>query len=383
MLSSKFIMKRRELFVYIAVFLYCTALFFKRTSIPIDQNILNKIMTISAVISLGNVIFDLEMSLKQWLITVMLGGFLFIDSIPTGNHELLYLFILIWSCRNVDKNKLMRYIYTIIIVLTLFIALFTGIGLIENERFVQNGVRVRYGLGYNVWSILPFQFYSICMYYMYFSKKVVRLDKIIFMSLCSVWIGIVTDTKTSIVITIVGLCTMYIVQSKKIINWKQLKILVLLPEVIAACSLFMTLGYINGNVLFQKLNILMNYRLMYQSIGLEKYGVSIFANGNYRVSAESGNYFGIDNQYMNLAIAWGISALIIVLIIYSHLIRYCLINKNIKLLIIVIIMVFMGIMWSRMLVLVEAAYLICFSDLFANANSTKQKLKCRREKISE
>ena len=88
-----------------------------------------------------------------------------------------------------------------------------------------------------------------------------------------------------------------------------------------------------------------------------------FENKNYYLGPS--NYFCKEtNNYINLLIAWGIVALIVILFVYSYLIKYCIRMENIKLLIIIMIFVFTAIMWSRLLVLIEAEYLVCFSEAF-------------------
>lgn len=366
---------RNELLVYTAIFLYCAALFLKRTSVPFDQNILNKVMTCSAMLSLLNIFFDSKMTLRQWLLSFVLGALFFIDSLPTGNHEILYLFILIWSCRNVEKESLMKYIFLIVVVMTLLLGMFTAAGFVDNEVSVQGNERVRYGLGYNVWSILPFQLYSICMFYVYFAKKKVQLYTIFLMLLLSAVIGVLTSTKTSFLLSSIGLLIMYFFQKRKIRHWNRLKWMTMIPTILTVCSFAMTILYANGNALLNKLNIILNYRLTYQSIGLKEYGIDIFANPDMKSVIDEADYFGIDNQFMNLAVTWGIIALIIVVLIYSYLIRYCILNENIKLLIIVIAMMLMAMMWSRLLVLIEAEYLVCFSDIFSKP---KQKVRLNK-----
>ena len=151
-------LKRRELLIYIAIFLYSVALFLKRVNLPINQNLLNKTMMLGTLIALANIIFDRKMNPKQWILTAVIGLLLLVDSLPTGNHELFYLFIIIWSCRNLEKRALMKYIFGIVLIMTLLTGYLTCLGIVKNDVFILNETRVRYGLGYNVWSILPFQF---------------------------------------------------------------------------------------------------------------------------------------------------------------------------------------------------------------------------------
>lgn len=131
--------------------------------------------------------------------------------------------------------------------------------------------------------------------------------------------------------------------------------------------------YAKGNNFFVKLNDTLNNRLIYPAIGLEQYGINIWANPDFEMIANADEYFGIDNNYMNLLIAWGIVGLVVVLFMYSYLIRYCIENENLKLLIIVTYMSVIALMWSRLLVLIEAEYIVCFSNVFSTDRQKKQK----------
>lgn len=365
-MSIRIAIKKREIFIFGAIFLYCAALFLKRTSISLNQIILNKIMTIATIMALVNIFIDAKMTLKQWTLFGITGILLFLDSLPTGNHEILYLFIIIWGCRNVDKEIMMKFIFDIVMILTLIIAICVIFGLVENKQFVLNGIRERKGLGYSVWSILPFQFFSLCILYIYFHKKKVRLYKVILINIAAIYIGIVTDTKTSIIATVFCTLVIYGMQNIHIKSWKRLRWMMILPEMLAAVSFLITYFFTKGNFFLEKINLLLNHRFMYQSFGLNRYGISLFANPNVEISMIEGNYFGIDNQYMNLLITWGVAALIIVLLIYSYLISYCIKYKNIKLLVIVLSMLMIAMIWSRLIVLIEAEYLVCFGEVFAN-----------------
>lgn len=373
--------KVRELFVYISFFLYCVALFFKRVNLPLDQAVLNKVMTVAALIAVTNIILDFRMGICQIFLTAFVGMFLLVDSLPTGNHELLYLFFLIWSCRNIDNKKIIKFIFGIVLVMTCLVGILTFGGVIENEMVIQNDTRIRYGMGYNVWSILPFQFMSLCMMYFYLSKKKIRIVQMVGLICLSYFIGVVTDTKSSVIITAVGIVCLYLSERIRVKNWKKLRWITLIPVILTLLSLVATYLYSKGIGLFIKLNAISNNRLVYPALGFSRYGVGLLANPDVEVSADPSSYFGIDNNYINLLIVWGVIALIVVLFMYSYIIRYCLENEDIKLLVIVLIMLGTALMWSRLLVLIEAEYLICFSNVFATPTRRKKRIcKMAREK---
>lgn len=361
--------KQREVFVYVAVFLYCVALFLKRVNIPLDQNVLNKIMTIGTMLCVANIFFDRTMNFKGILLTFVIGVLLLVDSLPTGNHEILYLFLMIWGCKNIDNKKLIATIFYIVLGMTILTALGTLFGVVNNELFVQNGNRYRYGLGYTSWSILPFQFFSLCMLYICCKKKPARIYHIFIMSVLAIIIGILTDTKTSIVITILGVCLLYYFQNKKIKKWNRLKILMILPTILTVMSFFLTYLYDTGNAFVAKINIFLNYRIMFQSIGISEYGIGLWANPE-AVAAVSitESYYAIDNQFINLAVNWGVTALVFVVFLYTWLIYYFIKIQDQKMLVFVILMLGMALIWSRLLVLIEAEILICFSDVFSVGN---------------
>lgn len=367
-----FNVKQREIVIYAAIMLYCVALFLKRVNMPLDQHVLNKIMTLGAMLSVANIVFDNKMSFRRVLLTAGIGFLLFLDSVPTGNHEILYWFIMIWGCRNIANERLIRYVFKLVLAMTILIAVGTVFGIVDNELFIQNGNRYRYGLGYSPWSILPFQFFSLSMMYMCLKKKNTPFLHVFIMSVLAVVIGVLTDTKTSIVITIFGVFGLYFLQNIEIKNWRKLKILMLFPGFLVALSFLLTYLYDQGNAFVARLNVFLNYRIMYQSIGISKYGIGLWANweaSTFVSTAEE--YYGIDNQFVNLAVNWGWVALAFVVILYTWLIFYLIKIQDKKLLFFVLLMLCMAMMWSRLLVLIEAGFVVCFSDVFSERMSDR------------
>lgn len=369
---NKWNVKQREVFVYVAVFLYCAALFLKRVNLPLNEGVLNKIMTLGAMLCVANIFFDRTINIRGIILSLVTGFLLLVDSLPTGSHEILYLFFIIWGCRNVDNKKIIKNIFYIVLVMTVITALGTLFGVVNNELFVQNGDRYRYGLGYTPWSILPFQFMSLCMLYVCCRKKKTPLLHILVMSVLAIVIGVLTDTKTSIVMTLFGLCVLYYFQDRKIKNWKRLKILVITPTFLAALSFFATYLYNTGNAVVAKINIFLNYRITYQSVGIARYGIGLWANPETLTAVSTAEaYYGIDNQFVALAVNWGLVALAFVLVLYTWLISYLIKQQDQKMLIFVMLMLFMALMWSRLLVLIEVEFVVCFSDVFSSRRVEK------------
>lgn len=367
-----FTVKCREVAVYIAILLYCAGLFLKRVNLPLDQFLLNKVMTLGALLAVANILIDSSMEVKQWIMTIIIGGLFLIDSLPTGNHELLYLFFIIWSCRNVEKDKMIRFIFGLVLTMTIAVALLSFTGIIKNELFIVEETRRRYSLGYSVWSILPFQYLGLCLIYLYNKRKNIWIGEVLILNVIAAAIGVLTDTKSSILFTVVGTFALYLSRFIKIKKWRKIRWMIWLPEALTLVSMVAVYFYARGNSFFARLNGILNNRLIYPAIGWERYGIGIWANPDFEMIATADEYFGIDNNYMNLLIAWGIVGLLVVLFMYSYLIKYCIENENLKLLIVVTFMVFTAFMWSRLLVLIEAEYIVCFSNVFSSNKPVKQ-----------
>lgn len=365
--------KRREIGVYIAILLYCAGLFLKRVNLPLNQFLLNKVMTLGALLAVANILLDTSMQVRQWIMTMVIGGLLLVDSLPTGNHELLYLFFIIWSCRNVDKDKMIRFIFALVLSMTIAVALLCCVGVINNELFIVEETRRRYSLGYSVWSILPFQYLGLCLIYLYNKQKKIGLAEVLLLNVIGAAIGLLTDTKSSVLFTMVGTFALYLSRFIKIKNWKRLRWAVWLPEALTLVSMLAVFFYARGNGFFVRLNGILNNRLIYPAIGWQRYGIGIWANPDFEMIATADEYFGIDNNYMNLLIAWGIVGLLVVLFMYSYLIKFCIENENLKLLVIVVFMAFTAFMWSRLIVLIEAEYIVCFSNVFTSDRPRKKR----------
>lgn len=363
--------KKREFFVYFAIILYCVGLFLKRVNLPVGEVLFNKMMTLGAVLAVINIFWDYKMEIRQMILTAVIGGLLFVDSVPNGNHEVFYLFLVIWGCRNTDSKKVMKLIFYIVLGLTILNGVLTYMGVVNNELFIQDGNRERYGLGYSSWTILPFQFLSLCMMLLYFTKKI-RLWIVVSLIGIGVWISILTDVKSACPFIVWGILGLYIVQYVRVKEWKKLRFLIFIPEFLLVFSLIVVHFYSKGIQFLGRINEVLNNRLLYPAIGLEKYGIRFFSNPEVKLTGAVDAYFVLDNSYLNLLLVWGIVGISIISIICSYLIYYCIEKEDLKLLMVVIVSLMIALMWSRLLVLIEMEFLICYSDAFMTKTKKKR-----------
>lgn len=379
---DRFAVNHREFLVYVAILLYCTAFFLTRVRIPLSQSIIYKTMFLGAFLALLNVFFDNKFTKKQIFLSLFLGIIILLDALPIRNYEILTLYIIIWGCRGINYEKIIKFILKIVIIMTIATMFLTFCGIVEGNVHVTNFVRTRYDFGYGAWTILPFQYLSLAMMLLYVKKRKANLWNIIILIAIGFVICDWADVKSAKLLLVIGLFGLYACNYIKIKKWQNLKFLILLPELLALISFIATTIYKNTDLeIIQKINSILNNRLMYAAIGLEKYGISLLSNTTFKTIHASDGYFGIDNCYLYLLVAWGIIGLIIIMFIYSYIIHYCIKTENLKLLFITLIMVMNAIMWNRLLVLIEMEMLICFADIFKQKKVTKMGVYRRKRLV--
>ena len=114
--------KKREFLVYLSVFMYCVAYFMSRVKIPLSQPLIYRTMIVAAFLCLFNIIFDSHFTLKQIIISSVVGIFLLMASLPIRNFEILYLFCLVWGCRNLNNDRVIKFVTQIVFVMIMMIA---------------------------------------------------------------------------------------------------------------------------------------------------------------------------------------------------------------------------------------------------------------------
>lgn len=359
------VVKNRELLIYVSVLMYCVAYFMSRVKLPLSQPLIYWTMILAAFICLANVLFDARFTYKQIILSIVVGLLLLVASFPVRNFEILYLYCLIWGCRNLENDKVIKFIVWIIVTLIVITMLLGGVGVVESSVRITNVTRERYDFGYSSWTILPLQYVSTIIFLLYLKKKKIRFRDIIIPIIVGFNICVLADVKTGIVLLVTGTMGLLLCEHIKIRKWKKLYFLVAVPEMLALVSYALVKLYATGQYgILDKVNQALNNRLLYPVRGLESYGVHLLSNPEYKTVHLDSGYFGIDNAYLYMLVAWGVLATIVMLGVYSYIIYYCIREKNLRLLFITLLLVCNAVLWNRVLVLIEYVIVVCFSDAF-------------------
>lgn len=357
--------KKKEILIYISLTLYAVANFFIRTSFYSDSNSqLFKFMTIiSVALMLSNVLFEKSFNIKKILGFLFLAVLFWIDSIPSGWHDFFYIFIIIWGCRNCDFKKIIKYLITLIGVLVIIMFGAYVLGIANNDVHIQ-GSRIRSSLGYTSWTILPFQLFSLSVFYFYVNDKRFFIDRILIYAV-NYFVYLQTDVKTTLPLLIICDILMALGR-KKNFHWNKLKKFVFIPELAALISYIVFAVYLKFDSVKPILNVVFNYRLYNVARAIAAYDVTWLSNPYAEWFASETEYLIVDNSYYYILLTWGILGLILVLGIYSYIIWYSIKIRDNKLFLITLVYVFISLFWSRMFVLSEALMLIVFSRAFSN-----------------
>lgn len=360
--------KKKELLVYISLTLYTIASFFTRTALykESNQGVFQAILLMSVIMMLCTLFSESKISVKRFFLFSLILLLFWVDSIPSGWHEFIYIFIMIWGCRNTDYKRTIRYLIVLMSIFVIVSYLVYRLGIMENVVYTQ-GQRTRNTFGYTSWTILPFQLLSLSVFFLYIKEKRNLIESILLYGINTL-VFLLTNVKTILPLLIICNIIIWIVERKKDINWRKIKWLILLPEIAMALSYILILLYARFNTLRIVLDELLNYRLFNTSRALSHYGIQLLSNPNAKWFADESYYLIVDNSYYYILISWGVLGLALVLTIYSYIIWYSIKFEEKKLLVVTIVYVVIGLLWSRLFVLIEALMLIVFSNLFKSGS---------------
>ena len=173
--------------------------------------------------------------------------------------------------------------------------------------------------------------------------------------------------------TAFGLVTIYLVlfalfYNRKYFHRKKKKnYICFFPWIMAAFSFLLDYLY-SINIPFTKvINNVFNERLSLNQIAYAKYGIHLFSTEVKWVGIEDvWNYFVVDNSYVNVLLTYGISGLVLVLVVYTVLLKYCIDKGNQILVFIICIDLVKNLLFNRLLSYQQSIYTLYIAEIMAN-----------------
>lgn len=358
------IQKKYNFFFYIAFTLFMLGKCLERINFFHYNRISQLMIIISCCVFLLNICFCVpKIPMRSLFLFGILIFIIFVDSIPSGMHELCYFLLLLWSMQYTDIFKVIKYQYFFIAVFTCCILCLVALGLVENNIVIQ-GDRIRSDLGFSSWTILPFQYMALANGYVFLRKEKISIIELSIIAIIGYWIYKMTDVKTFWGLLIVFLVSAYILKFVHVKRWKKLKMLRMVPWFLASLSIVSVFLFMNGNTIVQQIDQAINFRLTYAARAIDQYGIHFLSNYVEWNNGITGDYLIVDNAYINVLLNWGILGLFLILLLYMYVINWSLVQKDKYILLIIMMYLGIGLLWSRLITFVEVEFLLLFAHFF-------------------
>lgn len=335
-----------ELFFLIAYLPFLFISILKRTTFNtyINNDLLDMTRILMLIFVIIKSIFFVKYSIKSIIFYVTIISILGISYFSSSYSNLLEIAILLLGAKGVELKKIIKYYFIVASSIIVIAFLASNIGLIENLQFVRPDGKIRNSFGVIYVTDFAAYIFFVVLSWCYFKNRKLGFTSKVFIILLSFFIFIFCDARLDticllLVVLVFGLLQKY--------NFKSKFINVILQYCFTICtiiSISLTYFYYNNsnNSFIIFLNSLLNQRLKYGAIGIEKYGFSLFGNyiemrGLGGTTGEINNYFYIDSSYLQIGLKYGLVLLIVLNIIYAICCSIYIREKNIKLLLILML----------------------------------------------
>lgn len=374
--KNRWSIMKQELLIFISLFLFLLVEIDKRTSAPVFEEVSTIFKLCACLLVIVDTFIKKSATNFQIILFLIVSGILFVDSLPSSLQFLVFFIIITWGIRDRNIDVYLAFLFKATLVMTVLISLLCIFGIYEDVVFVQQFLgkeRIRHSLGFTSWTILPFQYLALTMYYTYLKKENINFVTYLLILIGGFIIFRLTDTKSAFLFLILFVFAGYLLRFYQVKKWKRYRIFLLFPWVITAGSFFLCKMYQNGNSFIEAINRMINNRIAYASKAISMYGIRFLSNGEVQWSGDIDNYLIVDNSYINVLLTWGIIGLVVVLFIYSYLLYYAVRIQDKYLLLVVLFFLLVCTMWDRLLIFPDAEFILLFGYFFTSKERKKKR----------
>lgn len=323
---------RTELIFFVALAIYMLAKTIEISTIFNEIGWMPQFMKLlrylSYVIILVKLLYDsiyLKLEIVKLILIFLLLGLI---SLHINSNVLFCSFFFIIAARNIDIRKLLLGALWIQLILTIMIAVASQIGLVSDWMYNIEG-RNRHSLGYIYPSYIASIFFYMILAYMYIRKEKLHLLETIMIGVLNCIIFVLTDSKTSFVLTFLAIVVFFVLKyyKKELKNNLISKLLYSYSVFgIAIISIVTCIVYNDENNFLVKINSFINNRLIMGHNALMEHGVTLFGEKirwigfgglGYTTSALKEEYNFVDCSYVKVLLDYGIIFFVIMLSGYA------------------------------------------------------------------
>lgn len=269
----------------------------------------------------------LSLSIVYLVISVMIE----FTTTETTIDTFLNVFIIIMAARNIPFQKITNFVFVISGLGFLITVSAAFLGILNNSALIMGGKK-RYYLGFDYVSFAPIYLVNIifCGFYSYTTKKgkSVPWMYIIVALFADILIYLLTSTRLAFGVVLIFICLYIIIEKLHMPIFKErwiTKILsVILFPTIGILTCWFSNLYVPNNAKWIALNKLLSNRLLLNKRALMLYDINWFGQVievNTNLNAGIDDYMYIDSGYMNLLLQYGVIAFVVVLLLYSFILR--------------------------------------------------------------
>lgn len=252
--------------------------------------------------------------------------------IKTRNANIMILFFFIFSMKNIDFEKLLKYDIKMKIILLLLNIVFIYLGLLRNIVTYRDDGSIRQTLGFANPNAFGGLVMSICLEWVYLKRKNINGLTIGILILTAIGLEFLCNSRTSEICIILLVAMLFIYRKKIYLK----KVIPYIPIILTIVSLFLVYLYGKQNPMALKLDDLLTTRLMCAYNFFQRYSVNLFGNMFTSTEVWLGYVNTLDNAYLYLILNQGIILYIFVIIVNIALFKYA-IKKDDKFLIAILV----------------------------------------------
>lgn len=325
----------------LGIILFTIKTFFDVSDIFSVGTIGDSLLVIIAMISMIISIIKQRFSIKTLLIYLVVTIMSLYTTMKTGQSVIIITTITCLALRKKDLNKTIQTIYSISkILLTIQLFCFFALVLVKQQPLLlsMSDGRIRMSLGFVHPNSFAIYFLNLLLMWVWLNYEKINKKDILFMILLSTLCFLMTDTKTSYIITLIFSILLYLIKysklPKNIINIISKYIFPILSVLI----LILIIKFLDGNIIAHKINHMLTGRIKLGAYAYNKFGLSLLGQNIEfgTIIWESSwllNSFTFDSIYSTFWINWGWIWIVVLSILFLKLSN--LKNKKINLFIIV------------------------------------------------
>ena len=373
--------KRKDLIYIFGLLIFIASSFFiSYFSYPdtINAALLKAFRLLSLIIVASKIILvDVKKySKKRALMTLVIIAVLFASAIISANKALLWVAAMVTGAYEIDFKKILKYTLFLEVFLLTITVLLSVTGFVPDILYTRGGI-VRHSLGFRYTTYLAFLLLGVSMGWFYLRNEIAKWYEYVFFIILAALTFVLTNTRFEPICVIIVVCFFWVYRYLPKLVFK--RVLAFLSEFLiilaAILSIFITNNYDKNNTILKNINSITSDRLELIKEAEEQYGISVFGApikwvGMVDVKqgrSSMSEFNAVDNVYVRLLLNFGISALVIFLILQFCLAHNAIKKKDIKLQFILILIAGYSIFSPRMVELPVNQFMLLYPAMVVSS----------------